>query len=411
VVIAGHGASGGITVGNVSGKIISIQATATTKGANINAGSLHATGSFGGTGTNAHVGINLNANLTGPNSNSGGNITVTGAITAVGQVIVKASHGVGSVAPLHPNTISLQNVTGAAVNIQAVDHKASIGRPAGGTINVGNITATGVSHNSATHVFDDVLLQAGHINFGSITGNGSVILTADDVFAADAVTQAAGKNIKGKSLMVNVGDFSFTGPVTLGNISAASFTNIFNGSGAHAGNITTGNVTSPRINISSNRLSATITVGTLTASSPAGAASINITDTAGAANGAIIVNGNTPTAVSGLGQYSLPDAAHLFLQASAGAGFLTSVKVTGTVNVTGHPGTYTGVRSGSGEGVGVRGSQHGNGGVAAFTVFAGGSHGSVSIAGAATVKGPDAHMDVQATGIKLNNVTVTGSGH
>jgi filamentous hemagglutinin family protein len=341
----------------------------------------------GGAGTNRFTPSGFGTiNLTGLT------INITGAFTA------SASHGV----------VTLDTVQAGAVTIS--------GR--GITLN-GNVTAAGrlsiTAHNAPVTPPAATITVA----IGKVLSAKSMSLTASGSYGG--VITLGAVNANGGSMFIraaDTGSVSGSGAIKAGNLTGKDVTLSVSAVGTPAAKLNVGSVTAEHLLMSLSGKTKTVVTGPLTANNPSGAAFITITENAPpvggtgtiTVNGNITVSGTPPATNASLKPFDGPLAAGLAIN-DAGSGSATrTVKVNGTIKVTAVGAAFA-ASSGNEGGVIHRRKQSGTGGVAGTFILAGGSHGAASVTGSISARGPDAHVGVEAHGVTVGNITVTGSGH
>ncbi len=420
--LSGHGLAvrGGVTAGK-GGKLlldpasIDIGSGASTGGQSTNPNhvSLNFIASRLNAGSNVEIVASNNVTYTGA---LGQTLTATSAAAAGKELIIETGAitgcGIGGVCEttgILPGITSLNfgniTLTGLTINIK-------------GNVNIqtanGNVTVDGITANTG------IFISGGKV---TINGNlaapsGSLDVSSNPNAPGQGFIHAAGKTLSGQRVNVNLSATSYGGTISIGAINATIKTSVTAGIvvGSSADTIRVGAMNAPDISISATGKHETIVTGALTANNPSGPALVNITEkvlTGGngtiTVNGPITVSGKTAATNGALTQFDLPIAAGLFIDATgSSSAAVRSVKVNGAIDVTAHGGAY---HAGSCECGSPKRLQSGTGGLAAAFITVLGSHGAASVTGDITAKGPDALVGVEAHGVQVQNVSVTGSGH
>jgi filamentous hemagglutinin family protein len=446
---------GAVTTGNVAAGSITLTAGSITTG-NLTAASgfvnVQASGAGGFIQVNGNVKANNNEVVLIDRGGSG--ISVTGNVTAAfSQALLSASNAGGNV------HVKAGNVSGQFVNIVAKGQNST-------SIHVANVTAThfgvtinasdsSTSGNRAAKITVGNIVAAKNVSITAHGGNqGGAKVTTGGITAYSSTCGSGDCNDGRVDITANHGIIDVTGNILVtaskanpgnvtlsaGNISFAGITavrgsvNINESSiashGIHNITQTAGTIKSRFINVDLNAsYGGVMTLNNLTASSSKGSAGIDLTARANNGGAArIVVNGSINVSGVGAGATSTfsgfhnagitshtplgegPRAAFLTMMASGNGGNPHTIKVNGTINVTGHAGhfnSHTFLHSCECGTV----VESGIGGLAEVFAQASGSSGNVQLLGATTVKGPDAQIVVNANTIKTGALTATASGH
>jgi filamentous hemagglutinin family protein len=450
----------GGTIKIVGEKIVTGNLTAT--GTGINAIFLSASGSFGGTSQVNPASIQVNGSVKA--SNSGGvfmRVKQGTGIDVTGNVTAKFSHASLSASNSNSATHILVGgaVKGPEINITAKGASSA-------SVHVGNVTASKFDVNITAKDTSTSSAQVAKITTGNLAAAKNVTLTASggniggaqittggitaytstcgsgdcngggvnlvaihgSVMVGGNILVTASKALPG-NVTINAGNISFVG-ITAVHGSVDINEDSLSSVGVHNITQTGGTIKARFINVDLHAsYGGVMTLNNLTASSSRGSAGISLQ--AEAFNGGvarIVVNGNIN--VSGVGASNAstfngfhnagisshtpvgegPTAAFLNMAASGDVGHAHTIKVNGTINVTGHAGNFNSSTFLHSCECGTV-AESGKAGLAQVSVQASGSGGSVQLLGATTVKAPDALVTVSADRIKTAALNVTASGH